>query len=434
MLVVRAGAMLAQLVPENLYNGANAMAIRRALFDRFEWQLLLGFENAREVWFRDIDTRTKFCLYAAKKAGRTETIQAAFNVRSLDDLKVATSGSALRIPVRLIEEFSPDALAIMELSSQRDIDIAAKMYGAWPKFGDDDAGPPHRHYMREIDMGTDRDLFSEDPTGLPLYEGRMVDAFDHRAKGYRSGRGRAADWIELPFGEPEKDIRPQWYVLKSALPDKLGDRPRRYRIGFCDVASPTNERTLVAALIPPNTVCGHKVPTIVFGQGYEAPYMVWLAVSNSFAMDFLARKKVSLAMSYTVLDSLPFPRLTRDHAHARRIVDLAARLTCTGPEMRSYWDILARDGWVPALGPNSPLPGLIDEQERQTARAELDAIVARDLFGLSRQELEYVLDIFPIVRRKDEEQHGHYRTKALILERFDSPAPATARVSEPPIS
>ena len=37
--------------------------------------------------------------------------------------------------------------------------------------------------------------------------------------------------------------------------------------------------------------------------------MPWLAVANSFCIDFLARKKVALSMSMTVLDSLPFPRL-----------------------------------------------------------------------------------------------------------------------------
>ena len=54
----------------------------------------------------------------------------------------------------------------MELGSQMDIDIASKMY-RWPAFGDENAGSPRRVYMREVDMGTDRELFTEDPTGVP---------------------------------------------------------------------------------------------------------------------------------------------------------------------------------------------------------------------------------------------------------------------------
>ena len=58
-----------QLVPENLYNGANASAIRNHLFDHMKLHRLVAFENTRQVWF-EIDSRQKFCLYAAQP-GRT---------------------------------------------------------------------------------------------------------------------------------------------------------------------------------------------------------------------------------------------------------------------------------------------------------------------------------------------------------------------------
>jgi hypothetical protein len=38
---------------------------------------------------------------------------------------------------------------------------------------------------------------------------------------------------------------------------------------------------------------------------------------------------------------------------------------------------------------------------------------------LSREELAYILDTFPIVRRKDEEKYGEYRTKRMVLEAYD---------------
>ena len=42
------------------------------------------------------------------------------------------------------------------------------------------------------------------------------------------------------------------------------------------------------------------------------------------------------------------------------------------------------------------------------------------LYGLTREELDYILDTFPIVRRKDEERYGEYRTKRLVLEAWDN--------------
>lgn len=41
------------------------------------------------------------------------------------------------------------------------------------------------------------------------------------------------------------------------------------------------------------------------------------------------------------------------------------------------------------------------------------------LYGLDRPEVEYVMDTFPVVRRRDEDEHGEYLTKRLILEQYD---------------
>ena len=40
-----------------------------------------------------------------------------------------------------------------------------------------------------------------------------------------------------------------------------------------------------------------------------------------------------------------------------------------------------------------------------------------------REELAYILETFPIVRRKDEEKYGEYRTKQMVLEAFESLRP-----------
>ena len=49
-----------------------------------------------------------------------------------------------------------------------------------------------------------------------------------------------------------------------------------YRLGFRDVAQPRDERSLIATLIPPNCVCGDKVPTIDFAPDLEWAYLPWL--------------------------------------------------------------------------------------------------------------------------------------------------------------
>jgi len=434
--VSRKGGWASQVVPDGLYNGANSMALRHELFEAFELKRILGFQNHGEIWFAGIYYRMKFCIYNARKGGQTKSFQVAFNIRSPEQLSQVQAGECMTLPVSLVKEFSPEALAIMELGSQRDIDITVKMYERWPKFGDEEVGPPFRFYMREVDMGNDRELFEGDSTGLPVYEGRMVDLFDHRAKGYRSGRGRAAVWEELPFGQSGKSIQPQWYIAPGRIPEKTAERVQRYRIGFCDVASATNVRSLVATIIPPNFICGHKIPTITFHSqpievyapeaAYEWAYPVWTCVANSFVMDFLVRKKVSLSMTYTILDSLPFPRFTPDHELTRKLLPLGLRLTCTSPEMAGFWDAMAEQGWVDPTAEGSTPPGLTDPELRLDARAQIDAIVAKEIYGLSRDEVDYVLETFRIAKEYDIDKYGDYRPKMLILEHYDAMPSAPA--------
>jgi hypothetical protein len=195
----------------------------------------------------------------------------------------------------------------------------------------------------------------------------------------------------------------------------------RYLIGFCDVASPTNERTLIAAVLPPGVLCGDKVPTILFEDDVSGwKLLLWTAVANSYAMDFIARKKVSLKMSYTVVDSLPFPRLSREDVRARKLVSRCLRLSCTGPEMLPLWNRLAQDGWIAADSPAMEMPVAVTDESRMKLRAEIDVIVARDVFELTRPELEYILTTFPTQERYQETQYGEFRSRRLILEAYDS--------------
>ncbi|NKX17320.1 hypothetical protein HGG75_26145 [Ochrobactrum pseudogrignonense] len=77
------------------------------------------------------------------------------------------TGGGLRIPVSVVEEFSPEAIAVMEFAAQSEIDICARMYALYPKFGADIEDLPHRHYMAEAHMGNNRELFTEGLRAFP---------------------------------------------------------------------------------------------------------------------------------------------------------------------------------------------------------------------------------------------------------------------------
>ena len=68
----------------------------------------------------------------------------------------------------------------------------------------------------------------------------------------------------------------------------------------------------------------------------------------------------------------------------------------------------------PATSATTARPSSGDEEERRHLRARLDALYFH-LYGLTKEDAEYVLDTFPIVRKEDEAAFGCYRTRDLIL-------------------
>ncbi|MBZ0310607.1 MAG: hypothetical protein K8I82_31400, partial [Anaerolineae bacterium] len=66
-------------------------------------------------------------------------------------------------------------------------------------------------------------------------------------------------------------------------------------------------------------------------------------------------------------------------------------------------------------------PFIWHEERRFLMRCELDALYFH-LYHIAREDVDYIMDNFPIVRRKDEDQHGEYRTKNTILEMYDQMA------------
>jgi hypothetical protein len=275
-------------------------------------------------------------------------------------------------------------------------------------------------------MTKDKPYFSNGAEGLPLFEGRMIDHYDYRAKGYRSGRSRAADWQSLEFGNPNKAILPQWHFPRDRVPATRVVRIKQYRIGYGWVSSPTNERSLIAALIPPDTICGNSVPTIIFDHGSSADLLLWLGVANSLTMDFVVRKRVSLNLAYSIVDTFPFPRDWRATPAAEAIIARAYALSAVGQEMAAFRRTAAGTPGIP-----TGIAPVEDPDIRARLMAEVEVLVAHEVYGLTRDDMRYILDpdnllgndcgveTFKALRNRETRIYGEYRTARLVLDAWD---------------
>lgn len=112
-------------------------------------------------------------------------------------------------------------------------------------------------------------------------------------------------------------------------------------------------------------------------------------------------------------------RTLRDRSLAAWLLPRVLELTYTAWDLQPFAQDCGYDG----------PPFRWDEERRFLIRCELDAAYFH-LYGIERDDVDYILETFPIVKRKDEQKCGEYRTKRVILEIYDAMAEAM-RTGEP---
>jgi hypothetical protein len=243
-----------------------------------------------------------------------------------------------------------------------------------------------------------------------------------------------------------------------------GNLSRRFFMGFTDITSPTNERSMLASIIPAVGV-GHTMPLMLTSQT-PAVEGILHASLNSFVFDYVGRQKLG-GLHYTYFIVKQLAALSPDRYSGQCpwsdaagtfenwLLPRVLELTYTA------WDLepFAQDcGWS---GP----PFRWDGDRRFELRCELDAaffhlylpadtngdwlpaehetaddlVLLKASFPTPRAAVAYIMDTFPIVRRRDEETWGEYRTKRVILEIYDAMAetvrtgiPYRTRLAPPP--
>ena len=443
--LVKPGGLVGLLTPSGIYADKTAARFFKSVSTTGRVAGIYDFENRRlgtdqPPFFPDIDSRFKFCALIVGGPQRTfpETNCGFFLP---DTTTIADPDRAFTLSPDDFSRVNPNTGTAPVFRTRRDADLTRRIYRDHPvlvdRSGDDERRVWPVRYFNMFHMANSSHLFRTSAElqeeGFypvqgnrwkrgkdqyrPLYEGKMTQAFDHRAASvvvnrqnlHRPAQPRPTtveehsnpDWVPTPqFWVSEQDI--QW-------PDEL-----RWAVAFKDVTSPTNVRTVIASIIP-RVGAGHTLPLLMPEaddlRSYQENAWIWLACLNSFAFDFVARQKVQ-GQHLTWYTIEQFPVLTPDAYH-RRFGDRTAadlvrhhvlRLTYTAHDMAPFARDLGYDG--------PPFPW--DEEQRRHLRARLDALYFH-LYALSRDDARYILSTFPIIQRQDEAQFGHYRTKDLIL-------------------
>jgi hypothetical protein len=395
---------------------------------------LLGFYDRKRL-FTSADVHS-FCLLTI--AGKDTSMLSAefcFFARDVGDLSDFSRRFSLSCDDLAL--LNPNTKTCPVFRSRRDAEITKRIYERVPVLIRDDSAQGNPWDVRlstMFHMTNDSGLFRSAaeceaegavldgnvyraPDGrvwMPLYEGKMVHHFDHRWAGVTAGE-EFADCTPTAKADALFAPLPRYWVRATEVDQRLGNQG--WLLGFRDIARATDERTVIAAVIP-RTAVGNKLPLLLSQLPPQWRALLGASMA-SFVHDFSARQKIGgTTLNFFLVEQFPvLPPSTYDRpAPWDAGATLAAWLTPRILELTyTAWDLAGFAADLCYRG----RPFRWDDKRRALLRSEIDACFFH-LYGLDRDEVEYVMSTFPIVRRRDEAAHGEHRTARFILERYDA--------------
>jgi hypothetical protein len=264
------------------------------------------------------------------------------------------------------------------------------------------------------------------PAGIagwsPMFESKLMHQFNHRFGSYVGAMVVSSRSASL--NDPHFTVQPRFGIPVAVSDSALASlTPNSWLLAWRDIAAPTNERTLIAAIIPRSAT--DFTLRLGFSPFAASKQAALLANLNSFVLDFILRQMLGgNHVSDYILHQLPVIGPEQYDESRPWCASLALETWIADRALELSFTSWALRGFASDLGYSGP-PFRYDEERRALVRAELDACFFH-LYGLDTEDVAYVMDTFPIVRRKDEERFGEYRTKRLILEAYEAMAKASA--------
>ena len=438
MSLIKPDGFVGLLTPSGIYADKTAARFFKSVSTSGRVGGLFDFEN-RKIFFKDVHASFKFCaLILGGEERRFDQTECAFFLH--DTKTVHDEDRCFPLTPEDFSRVNPNTGTAPVFRSRRDAEITRRIYEQHPVLVDRSGDEEHRvwpvKYATMFHMANHSHLFHTaeqleaegfypvegnrwkrgEELYLPLYQGRMIRQFDHRANSVKYNPDNTINpylsvaVTDAEHANPAFSPMTQYWVLEQEvsnnMPDRLG-----WTIAYRRIARPTDARTMIVAAVPKIGLSDSVFLLMPEGDFSAADACLLIANLNSHCFDYVTRLKMpGTNLSWFIVEQLPviapadYDRSFGTTTARDLIRDHVLRLTYTAHDMASFARDLGYDG----------KPFLWDEEERRHLRARLDALYFH-LYGLSRDDAEYVLDTFPIVRREDEAAFGTYRTRDMTL-------------------
>jgi hypothetical protein len=419
---------------------------------------LYDFEN-KEAHFEDVHRSFKFtALVFGGTSRRTEQADFVFFARGIEDTEEHNKQRHILLTAADMALFNPNTKTCPIFRTRRDASLTKAIYQRIPILLDENrkqgGNPWGVKFLRMFDQTNDAEHFQEAKVwkkngyklqsnvftkakkrALPLYEAKMVQAFDHRAASVvvdeanwvRQGQKEETSLVQ--HQNPEFSALPRWWVEEEVVNETLAAQPgnKPWLMGFKDITSPTNERTMIASFIPRAAVTNKFV--LLLTDTAPRRQACLLANLNSSIFDYATRQKIGgITLNFFIVAQLPTlppdtyadrcpwsKKETLEHWISERVL----KLSCTAEDMIPLAQACDFKG---ARGDGVHI---WKETERAEIRAELDAAYFH-LYGIEREDTEYMLSTFSNTGLVPKEEAGSQQvlwrpgsTGEMVLEAFD---------------
>jgi len=456
--LVEPNGLVGILVPSGIATDDSTKDFFADLTDTKRLVSLYDFEN-KEGHFEDVHRSFKFTALVFGGQNRN-TIQAdfVFFARDVDETAESNKQRHITLTAKDIALLNPNTKTCPIFRTRRDAAITKSIYERIPVLIDhnrrqggnawdikfytmfhqtNDAEhfktAAHWNKLRYERQGN---LYIKGKKrALPLYEAKMVQAFDHRAASVvleqdnwvRQGQKEKTNLVE--HQNPEFGVLPRWWVNETVVDAAMAGNPgnSQWFMGFKDISSPTNERTMIASFVPRTAATNKFVLALT-----DVPARIQaclLANLNSFVFDYVTRQKMGgITLNFFIVEQLPTMRpdtyadkcpWSKRETLEAWISERVLKLSCTAEDMIP---LAQACGFQGSRGDGVHI---WKEAERAQLRAELDAAYFV-LYGIDRVDAAYILSTFtntgyipPEQRNTDGDEWARGGIGEMVLEAFD---------------
>lgn len=400
--------------------------MRKYIFDNIKFKYFYQFENRNKI-FRDVDSRYKFAIWSLQKLNPDKS-KADFDKLPCFFMELETDRlynekiKDIFYSLNFSRNLFYDSYMIPEIRDKNDLKILQKAYSVGKTI---DAN--YIDFYNELHLTIDKDIFLEDRNNneMFLYQGRMINQFNssfekpqyfvdenelkkrilskeiyrmiqniYEEKNInnlkRNNKSKEATILEYFNFDKREDLE-KYIVYDYNFP----------RLAFRGVASNTNERTLISAILPPNSTAGNSLYLSYSKKYYlenkdikikRIPFerLLWVnAIFNSIIIDYIIRLYVDMAVNKIYLMKIPLIHASEEELK------------------KNPYNEIIENAFVLNLYNNKELKSLYktsveipkNDKDYNMIQIRNDILIAK-LYNITFEEFARIVDSFKVLKNK----------------------------------